>query len=86
MDAQLGAAAHAHTPNIVTVIIADYRGFDTLGEVVVVFAASLACLFLLRRDTPSRRSPFLGRKDNIIVDVVTRMMVPMMVYQIPQRS
>lgn len=67
----------AHTPNIVTVIIADYRAFDTLGEVVVVFAAGLACLFLLRRDTPSRRSPFLGRKDNIIVDVVTRMMVPM---------
>jgi multicomponent Na+:H+ antiporter subunit B len=38
----------AHTPNIVTVMIADYRGFDTLGETVVVFAAGMACFLLLR--------------------------------------
>ena len=37
-----------HTPNIVTVMIADYRSFDTLGEVVVVFAAGMACFLLLR--------------------------------------
>ena len=29
----------AGTDNIVTVVLADYRGFDTLGETVVVFAA-----------------------------------------------
>ena len=38
----------AHTPNIVTVMIADYRSFDTLGETVVVFAAGMACFLLLR--------------------------------------
>lgn len=38
----------AHTPNMVTVMIADYRSFDTLGEVVVVFVAGLACFLLLR--------------------------------------
>lgn len=38
----------AHTPNIVTVMIADYRSFDTLGEAVVVFAAGMACFLLLR--------------------------------------
>lgn len=38
----------AHTPNVVTVMIADYRSFDTLGEVVVVFAAGMACYLLLR--------------------------------------
>ena len=38
----------AHTPNIVTVMIADYRSFDTLGEAFVVFAAGMACFLLLR--------------------------------------
>ncbi len=43
-----------HTPNIVTVMIADYRSFDTLGETIVVFAAGLACYLLLRGE-PRRR-------------------------------
>lgn len=34
-------------PNIVTAVLASYRGFDTLGETVVVFTAGLACLLLL---------------------------------------
>ncbi|WP_233061461.1 DUF4040 domain-containing protein [Parvularcula mediterranea] len=34
-------------PNIVTAVLASYRGFDTMGEVVVVFTAGLACLLLL---------------------------------------
>ncbi|MDQ8202065.1 hydrogen gas-evolving membrane-bound hydrogenase subunit E [Pelagicoccus sp. SDUM812003] len=38
----------AHTDNIVTVVLADYRGFDTFGETVVVFAAGAACLLILR--------------------------------------
>ena len=42
------AYADAHTPNIVTVMIADYRSFDTLGEGIVVFAAAFACFMLLR--------------------------------------
>jgi multicomponent Na+:H+ antiporter subunit B len=39
----------ARTDNIVTVVLADYRGFDTLGETLVVFAAGIACFLLLRR-------------------------------------
>lgn len=34
-------------PNIVTAVLASYRGFDTLGEVVVVFTAGVAVLLLL---------------------------------------
>lgn len=34
-------------PNVVTAVLASYRGFDTLGETVVVFTAGLACLLLL---------------------------------------
>ncbi len=43
------AYGDAATPNMVTVILADYRGFDTLGETVVVFAGGIACFFILRR-------------------------------------
>ncbi len=35
-------------PNVVTSILADYRGFDTLGEVVVVFTAGIGVLMLLK--------------------------------------
>ena len=35
--------------NIVTAILASYRGFDTLGEVVVIFTAGISVAFLLRR-------------------------------------
>jgi multicomponent Na+:H+ antiporter subunit B len=35
--------------NIVTAILASYRGFDTLGEVVVIFTAGISVTLLLRR-------------------------------------
>lgn len=34
-------------PNVVTAILASYRGFDTFGEVVVIFAAGLGVMLLL---------------------------------------
>lgn len=43
------AYADAKTPNMVTVTLADYRGFDTLGETTVIFTAGLACAMILRR-------------------------------------
>lgn len=43
----------AHGANIVNVILVDYRGFDTLGEISVVMAAGIAIVALLRaRKTP----------------------------------
>jgi multicomponent Na+:H+ antiporter subunit B len=41
--------ADTATPNMVTAILADYRGFDTFGETTVIFAAGLSCYLLLRR-------------------------------------
>ena len=34
-------------PNIVTSILASYRGYDTLGEVAVIFTAGIGVMFLL---------------------------------------
>ena len=36
------------SPNFVTAVLADYRSYDTLGEVVVIFTAGLASALLLR--------------------------------------
>jgi multicomponent Na+:H+ antiporter subunit B len=36
-------------PNVVTAVLASYRGFDTLGEVTVVFTAGAGVIALLRR-------------------------------------
>lgn len=45
-------------PNIVTSVLASYRGFDTLGETAVVFTAAIAVMLLLGR---GRRVKFLHR-------------------------
>jgi multicomponent Na+:H+ antiporter subunit B len=37
------------TPNAVTSVLADYRGYDTLGETTVIFTAGVVCMLLLRR-------------------------------------
>jgi multicomponent Na+:H+ antiporter subunit B len=38
-----------HTPNIVTSVLADYRGYDTLGETVVILTAGIAVILILPR-------------------------------------
>ena len=41
-------------PNMVTSVLASYRGYDTLGEVTVVFTAGIGILMLLGRGLKSR--------------------------------
>lgn len=51
-------------PNMVTSILASYRGYDTMGEVAVIFTAGMGVLMLLgrgfrssaRRNSPRRNS------------------------------
>ena len=50
------AATETATPNIVTAVLADYRGYDTLGETVVIFTAGMACILLLRRRKDDRKA------------------------------
>jgi multicomponent Na+:H+ antiporter subunit B len=41
-------------PNVVTAVLASYRGYDTLGEVTVVFTAGVAIIALMRRRRNSK--------------------------------
>ena len=36
------------TPNAVTSVLADYRGYETLGETTVIFTAGVSCILILR--------------------------------------
>lgn len=48
-------------PNIVTSVLASYRGYDTLGETIVVFTAGIAVLNILGL---KRRRPKLSENDS----------------------
>ena len=47
MDYMARTAAEIHIPNVVTAVLGSYRGYDTFGETVVIFAAGLGVLLLL---------------------------------------
>lgn len=72
----------SEVPNMVTAVLADYRGFDTMFEAVVVFIAGLGILAVLRRPElqagerlvpPTERS-----QDRDMITITTcRLMVPL---------
>lgn len=43
------AVEETHVPNLVTAILGDYRGYDTMFETVVIYCAGLAVVSVLRR-------------------------------------
>lgn len=65
-------------PNMVTSVLASYRGFDTLGETVVVFAALIGVLSLLgvRRKDESD-VPESGIKSHHVLRVIAKFIIPM---------
>ncbi len=44
------AVEQTHVPNIVTAVLGDYRGYDTMFETVVIYCAGMAVLSVLRRN------------------------------------
>ena len=72
-------------PNVVTAVLGSFRGYDTLGEVFVVFTACIGVLFLLgsKRDPESTASEPLpgsaGLSHHLIPKVVSRLLVPFIV-------
>jgi multicomponent Na+:H+ antiporter subunit A len=56
--------AAAHGRNIVNVILVDFRGLDTLGEITVVMTAGIAILTLIRRQKkPDDSKPKRAARD-----------------------
>ncbi|HEU5278107.1 MAG TPA: hydrogen gas-evolving membrane-bound hydrogenase subunit E [Gaiellaceae bacterium] len=52
------AARERHVTNVVAAITFDYRGFDTLGEEFILFAAVMGVALLLREARDDRERPY----------------------------
>lgn len=69
-------------PNFVTSVLADYRGYDTMFETVVIFCAGLTVLTtmrLTRRKRSKVMRPRPARQDSdIILQTASRLLVPIM--------
>jgi multicomponent Na+:H+ antiporter subunit B len=66
------------TPNIVTAVLASYRGFDTFGETVVIFTAGIAVLLLLGiHEGPQTRPGRSAIGDQLVLRVVVKLMIPL---------
>ena len=71
-------------PNVVTAVLGSFRGYDTLGEVFVVFTAGIGVMFLFgaraRREPGAARISVDGMGDGLrhylVPRVVGRMLIP----------
>jgi len=74
-------------PNVVTAVLGSFRGYDTLGEVFVVFTAGIGVLFLLGTRPRRNSRPVsvaldesdTGLRHYLIPRVVGRLLVPFIV-------
>jgi multicomponent Na+:H+ antiporter subunit B len=68
-------------PNMVTAVLSSYRGFDTLGETVVIFAAGVGVALLLGFGPRSQVAPppqDLG-DDHVVLRVAAKLLIPLIV-------
>ncbi len=68
-------------PNVVTAVLGSFRGYDTLGEVLVVFTAGIGVLFLLAGGPgggghPAPPGSNVGLSQHLIPRVVGRLLIP----------
>jgi len=71
-------------PNVVTAVLASFRGYDTLGELFVIFTAGIGVLFLFgakprRKSAPQRiaaHEPRDGLRQYLIPRVVGQLLIP----------
>jgi multicomponent Na+:H+ antiporter subunit B len=69
-------------PNMVTSVLASYRGYDTLGEVLVIFTAAIGVLALFSSQLFSTRAPAIKvEKDHMhdhnVLRIVSKILIPL---------
>jgi multicomponent Na+:H+ antiporter subunit B len=68
-------------PNVVTAVLSSFRGYDTLGEVFVVFIAAVGVMFILdarQGKGPEYEMPEAGLKHHLIPRAVGALLIPFM--------
>lgn len=64
-------------PNVVTSVLASYRGYDTLGEVTVIFTAGAGVLALLGYRTRRRNIQGAGIRRLVVLRVIAKLFFPL---------
>lgn len=65
-------------PNMVTAVLASYRGYDTFGETVVIFTAGLSVMLLLGIQRGSQSRPAYNTiDDQLVLKVVVKSIIPL---------
>ena len=64
-------------PNVVTSVLASYRGYDTLGEVTVIFTAAVGVMSLLGYRTHRRNVQMPGAHKSVVLRVITKLFFPL---------
>ena len=72
------SAAEIGIPNVVTSVLASYRAYDTLGEVLVIFTAGIAVILVLALPGPRGTAlPEIAQeRPRTIVHVVSKILIP----------
>lgn len=65
-------------PNMVTSVLASYRGYDTMGEVIVVFAALVGVLSLIgvTEKSPQRQYASGDKPPRPVLQVMSKVLIP----------
>lgn len=70
-------------PNMVTSVLASYRGYDTMGEVIVIFTALVGVLSLLgirgRRENPEHRTRDRDSRPYPVLQVMAILLIPFII-------
>lgn len=66
-------------PNMVTSVLASYRGYDTMGEVIVVFAALIGVLSLIGIREPKVAPNYTEPPALPILQVMAKFMIPFII-------
>ena len=70
--------AEVGMPNLVTAVLASYRGYDPFGETVVIFTAGLAVLLLLGiQEDPRMRPGVSAIGDQVVLRSVVKVLLPL---------
>lgn len=73
----------AGTANVITAVILNYRGYDTMGEVSVIFCALCAVVAVLGREKTGLSRTHMdvsGIKASVVVRTTVRFLVPVIIF------
>ncbi len=73
------AYAYTHAPNLVTAVLADFRGFDTMWETTVMFLAGMSVFAILSNREEGQWSAAIYTKDERFDGIEIRMIMAMII-------